>query len=296
MACPPQKLPAGAVVGKCPTCGRGGQLGERVNLEIPPTDSERWAVIGNTGSGKSELLKVLIAAWLAAGVPVVCFDVDNEMSRHGVNDPKASPGPLRDRCTVKEFLEDPDRWINRSDVSLAIVPEDPDDDAEHVARQFVAVAKWIRARGLRGRLAGLPALVLVIEEVGYFANQDKPTAPMQAAIRKMRGIMTKWRKQGVAVVLVSQYPSQIDNGVRTQVSRFVCFQVTKGSQRQALAIDTGAAFADSLQNLAEREYAVRELRGRRREDLGPSTFKGPRRDDASSTPRSVQHKQSKGAS
>lgn len=293
MACPPQK-PAGSIVGKCSHCGRGGQVGERVNLDLPPGDVERWAIIGNTGSGKSELLKTLIAAWLAAGVPVVCFDVDDEMSRHGAPDPKASRGPLRDRCTVKEFLEDPDRSINRPDVSLSIVPDDPDEEAEHVARQFVAVAKWIKARGQRGREAGLPALVLVIEEVGYFANPDKPPAGMQAAIRKLRGIMVKWRKRGVAVVLVSQYPSQIDSGVRSQVSRFICFQVTKGSQRQTLAVDTGHPFADALQNLEEREYAVREMRGRRREALAPSSFRAPRPDD-STAPRS-QRRNKEGAS
>jgi energy-coupling factor transporter ATP-binding protein EcfA2 len=288
MPCNAQR-PMASIIGRCSHCGRGGQVGERVNLEIAPTDVERWALIGNTGSGKSELLKMLIAAWLAAGIPVVCFDVDDEMSRHGVDDPRASRGPLRDKCTVREFLADPDRWINRADVSLAIVPEDPEEDAEHVARQFVAVAKWIKARGMTGRQSGLPALVLVIEEVGYFANPDKAPQAMAAAIRKLRGIMVKWRKKGVAVVLVAQYPSQIDSGVRTQVSRFVCFQVTKGSQRNTLAIDTGKPFADALKDLAEREYSVRDLRGRMREDLAPPPLRGPHR--ASSTdPRSSRRK------
>lgn len=270
---------AGVLSGKCPRCGRGGQQGsERVDLTVAPTDAERWAVVGNTGFGKSELVKQLIALWLAAGIPVVCFDVDNEMSRHATADPRASPGPLRDRCTVKEFLEDPDRWLNRRDVSLSIVPEDPDEDPEVVARQFVAVARWIKARGQRGREAGLPALVLVVEEVGYFANPEDATPGMKAAIRKLRGIMVKWRKRGVAVVLVSQYPSQVDSGIRTQVSRWICFNVTKASQRQTLAIDTGKPFADALKDLEPHEFAVRDLRAARiREDERPAPMRGPHR-------------------
>jgi hypothetical protein len=214
------------------------------------------------GSGKSELIKRLIHEWLAAGRVVVAFDVDDELSRHGAKLPGVTPGPLRDRCTVRELLADPDRWLGGRDVSLAVVPEDPNEDGDDVARQFVAFSKWVRIRARRGREAGLPDLVFVCEELGYWADPEEATGHVKAAIRRLKAIACKWRKQGVALVVCCQMLTQIPEKVRQQVSKFVCFQQVKASALSMLARETDRGFADSTVGLDVGEYVTRELRAR----------------------------------
>ncbi|HYO65132.1 MAG TPA: type IV secretory system conjugative DNA transfer family protein [Archangium sp.] len=258
-----------AVPGKCPTCGHGGPMNVQGDSLLHLVEGNHWCLLGRTGRGKSYLLKDLMRQWLELGHPVVAWDPEDELSQHGDRTITTELGPLRDRCTVSELLADPDRYLLRPDVSVAIVPDNPDEeDAEVLARQFIAITKWVRLRSQRGKAAGQKPLVLVLEEVGAWANPDKPPATVAKAIKRLTTIATRWRKRGMVMMLCAQIMPLVPRAARSQVSKWVVFQLPQSIDRNLLGRETSDDFAALTEKLDKGEFMVADVDGPRRMNMG----------------------------
>lgn len=216
----------------CSHCGSVLQL-PRADEKEGPTADDRWVFVGMTGTGKSTRHKELMAEWLKRGRAIVCWDVDDEYSQRGKKRPGVVLGPLRDRVTYGEFMADK-RIITAADLSLAVVPDDPDEMPELVAAQFMEFCPAVKARG---------NCILALDEMGYWAQASPRCA------EKLNTIATKWRKEGVAVSAAAQFLVQIPAGFRSQMTRLIAFKQAKSAHLRLLAEETSAEFARLVRRL-----------------------------------------------
>lgn len=182
----------------------------------------RVVVVGKTGSGKSHWVKAQCAQWMKSHRLIV-FDVCDEYSQHGRKG--EALGPLKERCTVDELLNDPREYLDRRRVALSVVSEgDPDE----VADDFLAVSQLLKHTG---------NVLFVVEEVGYFSD-------VKSAYERLKTVATMYRHHGVAVVFVSQRAVQVPKTARSQASAIVAFRQDEPDDLDALRLRCGTAIPD----------------------------------------------------
>lgn len=161
-------------------------------------------IVGKRGSGKSTRAKALIAEQLKAGARVLAFDPNDEYSRHGLVKEHVDLGPLRDRCTVEELLDNVGRggtWLERSNLSLAVVPESKDPDALAVDLADV-----------HERVAAVGDMVCVLDEVGLYRDTAATTLKVWGTQSRHYG------KRGSPVIACAQRMALIEKNMRDQCS------------------------------------------------------------------------------
>lgn len=171
------------------------------------TTRDRLVVIGKTGYGKSNWVKELCAQQIELGARVVAFDPCDEYSKSGRPRKTTKLGPLEQRCTASELVDDPERFLDREDLALSVYmdPEIGDDPAE-VAEQFQMVSPIVRRTG---------RILFIVEEVGYFEEHCRD---------RVKAVATLYRKEEVNAVLVAQRATQIPLTARSQASQIVSFR------------------------------------------------------------------------
>lgn len=188
---------------------------------------DRLVVVGKTGYGKSTWTKKLAAELYRARWRVLAFDPCDEYSKGGPANPNVAPGPLPYRCTVAELVARPE-LLDAPRLGLAVVSE---REPKQVARDFSTVASLCRHTG---------NLVLLVEEVGYFAEH---------AGESLKAVATLYRKYGIAAVFVAQRATQIPLTARSQASVVVAFRQDEPPDLEALALKCGDEFAAAVGNL-----------------------------------------------
>lgn len=192
------------------------------------TARDRLVVVGKTGYGKSRWVKTLCAELQARGRRIVVFDPCDEYSVQGRETDETELGPLRQRMTARELYRNPQALDART-LSLALVPDR--DDPQDVARDFERCAELVRATG---------GVVFVVEEVGYFAEH---------CASKLKAAATVYRKDGVAVVFVSQRAVQVPLTARSQASTIIAFHQDEPQDLAALDERCGRALPDIADKL-----------------------------------------------
>lgn len=168
---------------------------------------DRVVIVGKVGSGKSTYAKRLIAEQLSAGARALAFDPNDENSRHGEKKQHVDLGPLRDRCTVDELLANAARggtWLERADLSLAVVPESKMPDA--LAEDVEALHALVATEG---------DMVVLLEEMGLYRD----TAAM---ILRVWGTQSRhYGKKGSPLIACAQKLVLIEKSLRDQCSILV---------------------------------------------------------------------------
>lgn len=208
-----------------------------------PIASTRLCVVGKTGTGKSYWVKDYLRAALDRGVRVVVIDVCDEYSRSGVpRNGLTSDGPLRQRVTLADLNASPS-ILKDARLSLAVVPNDI-RSPRNMAHTFLTVIAMLRA-------VGKPTL-LVVDEVGRWTNpsadQGKPNKCHQARI-ELGTVATVDRKNGFALVCVSQSASHIPIDVRKQSDEWVCFLQDSQEDLEAMESRLGKEKAAEVSRL-----------------------------------------------
>lgn len=184
----------------------------------PPRPSTRMVVVGKTGTGKSYRVKEIVRGWLDRGVRVVAIDVCDEYSRQAMprGGSMTAEGPLRQRATLAQVVANP-ALLKDARLSLAVVPNDL-HSPRAMAHTFLVVEQMLRAIG--------KPTVIVVDEVGRWTNPGADTGkPNKCHLARiaLEGLATTGRKDGVALVTVSQSAAHIPANVRRQSDEWLAF-------------------------------------------------------------------------
>ena len=134
---------------------------------------------------------------------------------------------------MAELLEDPTRYLDWEQLTLAVVPsEDPED----CATDFVAVSRLVTLTG---------NLVFVVEEVGYF---------QQYCASKIDWLATQSRHHEVPCIFVAQRAVQVPKTARTQLTQLVSFRQDHPDDLKALADLAGEPFAADVSRLGRGQW------------------------------------------
>lgn len=214
---------------------------------------ERIGVAGMTRRGKSALLKAWCGWLMKRGRRLVVIDVDDEYSPEGQDrGEECALGPLRQRLTVAELLEElklNPEFLNRKDLALALVPEDPNEDPEEVAAQIMSVAPYLR---------DADALIIIFEEVGYWGEH---------AARLLHAAAARWGKRGHVPIFVGQCLTDCPEKARKQWSCIVTFQQVKPTDLDYLKRHAGEAVKRIVSVLLRLRCVVIDLDVPRPEDM-----------------------------
>jgi nucleoside-triphosphatase THEP1 len=182
-------------------------------LELDPRD--RLAILGKTGTGKSNLAKLLAAEMMRRGIRIVAYDPEDEWSQLGrERDGEVTLGPLIARITADELRFNGAAILDSEALALAVVP---DDDLDQAAADFEYLADLVKHTG---------HVCLIIDETG--------TLQLRAA-EKLDAVFTRWRKYSVPVVCIAQRAVQVPKTARGQLSQIICFRQDDVSDVAALA-------------------------------------------------------------
>lgn len=193
-------------------------------------------IVGKRGSGKSTRAKSLVAEQLDGGARVLAFDPNDEFSRHGKRKKHVDLGPLRDRCTVEELIDNAANggtWLRRADMSLAVVPEskDPEELAEDLA-------------DLHDLVSDVGDMVVVLEEMGLYRDSAANTLKVWGTQSRHYGV------NGSPLVACAQRMALIEKNLRDQCSRVVTGVQTDPEDldaiRKMVATSLGADGADAF--------------------------------------------------
>jgi energy-coupling factor transporter ATP-binding protein EcfA2 len=192
-------------------------------------------IVGKRGSGKSTHAKAMAAALVAEGARVVAFDVHDEYSKHGRASAAVTLGPLTQRCTVAELVDEPTR-LDHGALALAVVPEEK--TAEALAQSVVDVIDLCEATG---------ELVLMLDEVGFYAHGH--------ALDRLNVLATQSRHAAMPVVFVAQRTVQVPKTARTQASRIITFlQTNRDDLKELEELTEEPSFASRVKRLARGRF------------------------------------------
>lgn len=208
-----------------------------------PSASTRMVIVGKTGTGKSFWVKDYLRAALDRGVRVCAIDVCDEYSRSGVpRNGLTSDGPLRQRVTFSQLLAAP-QILKDARLSLAVVPDDI-RSPRAMAATFLAVVAMLRS-------VRKPTL-LVADEVGRWTDSSAdPRKPSKCHMAKieLEAVATVDRKNGLALICVSQSASHIPIDVRRQSDEWVCFLQDSREDVEAMEKRLGTELAAEVSRL-----------------------------------------------
>lgn len=201
---------------------------------LPIIAADRLAVVGISGTGKSNAAKKYIAAQLERGVRVVAFDPEDEWSKKGRASGQVRLGPLAERVAFEDFDRDPGRWLDLERLSLAVVPSDVDAEA---GEQFEGFVENVKHSG---------SICVVVEEVGGLMRDNRGA---QNAAIKLATKGRHWGDDGCPSLWVSQRMVDIPAGARAQLTQLETFLQTQEADLAALADRVDSTFAEQVKHL-----------------------------------------------
>lgn len=188
-------------------------------------------VIGKRGSGKSYRAKELLARELKAGARVACFDPHDEYSRLGRPSKQTNLGPLTQRVTVDQLLENPG-VLDRPDLACAFVPRSKQRKA--IAADFSEFQRLVINTG---------NLTVCADEVGEYDDVCRDD---------LETLATQSRHFEMPVIFVAQRATQVPRGARSQASSILCGKQDEEDDVKALAKRCGKDFAERVSRLPRR--------------------------------------------
>lgn len=212
------------------------------SLLLPPSSEVfRGAIVGVSGTGKSNAGKEWCAREMAAGRNVVAFDPEDEWSQGGRPSKRRKLGPLTARMSFEQFAQSPE-VLEAEGLALAVVPsDDPDLAAEECAE-------------LCGHVMAMGGLVLVLEEVGGYAFDGAGAA---AARKAINFVFTRGRHREVTPLALSQRLVHVPLTSRAQVNALQVFCQTDPDDLSAIDKRTNPEnFSERVANLPAGESLI----------------------------------------
>ena len=206
------------------------------------SDTSRSAIVGKSGTGKSNAAKAWLVAELERGRRVVVFDPEDEYSRHGRETGRVHLGPCRDRVTMEELELNPTAILSAPDLSLSVVPSDDENQAAKEAETLVEFAHRCEN------------FLLLFDEVGWFSFDNDEA---RRARRALNLVAQRGRHWGVPVVFVAQRLVHVPASARAQLTAVQTFTQTHPEDLRALQDLVGVSapdFADDVPHLAVGEF------------------------------------------
>lgn len=205
----------------------------------PLEPRDRVLFLGKTGSGKSHACKQLLARELKGGTRVVAFDVHDEYSKHGRASGQVTLGPLTQRVTVGELVQD-HTLLDREDLALSVVPT---LTAENGRERRIQCAHDFRY--LAGQVQDTGELLFVIEEVGFFGEE---------ASHDLIDVACQFRHCAVSVAMVAQCAVMVPKKARRQMSQLYTGRQDDPEDLDAIAkLTRDDDFAERVARLQPRE-------------------------------------------
>lgn len=174
----------------------------------------RFICLGETGSGKTSLMRVVIYATIVRGYAGFAYihDTKNIWAEY--------PRSVQMR-NVQEFLKR--GWFNTNDPPLVSFRGDPRNDmevsAEEVASFSLATAR--RGRIINGQWHTIPH-VCVIEELSEAASSGRKKLKAPSVLK----LIEQGRKMGVSLVGTTQSPANVPLDILRQASSIAFFRLT----------------------------------------------------------------------
>lgn len=188
-------------------------------MKLPASNETfRGAIVGKSGSGKSNAAKAWLARELKMGRRCVAFDWSGEYHR-GSTVELTKAGPLRDLCTVDELVFDPRKWLDREDLSLCVKSSGEADEAGEEFAEFIAA------------LMATGNAVVVADEFGRYGFDG---ANAEAAKAAANSIACDGRKRRLNPLFVSQRMVHIPLTARGECNAVEFFLQTSPPDLRAL--------------------------------------------------------------
>ncbi len=219
-------LPVRAVIGSA--------AGKPVVLDLV-ADGPHILIAGTTGSGKSELLRTLVAS-LACQVPPTALNFMLIDFKGG-----SALAPLADLPHTAGFLTD----LSRENVARALTSL----RAELRRRESLlakAQAGDLEAFNARASTGQLPRLAVVVDEFRMLADS------IPNAVEELMRIAALGRSLGLHLVMATQRPQgAVTADIRANVSACLCLRVQSAvDSREVVGCDDAAAFPASAPGMA----------------------------------------------
>lgn len=175
----------------------------------------RCCISANSGSGKSNLVSVMVEELNNIGLPFVVIDPDAEYE---------SFGKLRNVLVVSDNGGDirlGPRWIAETLDKLAqgysiVIDLGTLDELDQRAYYKSFVEKLFEAQGQRRQANRLQSLFLIVEEATIFAPQKMQKDCVSLAITKT--IARRGRKYGINWIVICQRPGDMEKDILAQAN------------------------------------------------------------------------------
>ncbi len=208
-----------------------------IGFELPAeVVTQRSAIIGRTGSGKSYTLRVLVEELVQAGLPVVVLDPMGSMYglRSSADGKKAGlpvtiiggehgDVPLEPSAgaVVADLVVDtPSAYI------LDLSSFDTNAEEDRFAEAFAH-------RLFRAKAANKTAMCLIVDEADRFAPQ-RPFKGQEKMLGAFSTLSRRARQRGLGLVLATQRPASLNKHVLTQSELLIVHQLTGPQDRDAV--------------------------------------------------------------
>ncbi len=256
--CPEAEAPdirtdGGETVTTAITVGTTAQ-GKPVSLPIEDLLTGRGAILGKSGSGKSNTASVVVEKLLAAGYGVLVVDVEGEYYGlkeqyellHAGADPECDVqvGPVHAEKLAALALEQHVPII--LDVSGYLDEGGPGEQATE-ARELVratAQALFVREKELK------QPFLLVVEEIHEFVPEG---GGLDDVGQQLVQIGKRGRKRGLGIVGLSQRPADVKKDFLTQANWLVWHRLTWENDTKVVGRILGSEYQDPVQDLADGE-------------------------------------------
>jgi len=235
----------------------GESSSERYELPVEDVLTGRGAILGKSGSGKSNSSSVIVEELLAAGQSVLVVDVEGEY--YGLKEEfELLHAGADDRCDVQVGPDHAEKLASlaleeRIPVILDLsgyVDESGPGEQSDAARDLVrrtAEALFTTERDLQRPFP------IIVEEIHEFV----PEGPALDALgQQLVQIAKRGRKRGLGIVGISQRPADVKKDLLTQADWLVWHRLTWDNDTKVVRKILGTDYDDPVQDLADGEAFV----------------------------------------
>jgi DNA helicase HerA-like ATPase len=201
--------------------------------------TDRWAVFGQTGSGKSSFLKSEV---LKGQTRVVIFDVADEYAREKIAQPAESLAAVRDQIAAG--------WQQGFRVAYNPFADPAAGKDATLALHRLARFLWEVQAPYHDRPRPDRKILLLIEEAAKAAPNEK----LPADRRMFEQLVFQGRHRGIDMALASQRPASVNYDYRSQAGISVYFRLEEKNDVQAALERLGREWESTLRGLQTHEY------------------------------------------
>lgn len=258
------------------TVGTAAGTDDPVELPVVEVLTGRGAILGKSGSGKSNTASVVVEELLEAGYPVLIVDTDGEY--YGLKEEyELLHAGADEECDIRVGPEHAEKVATLAleenvpiilDVSGYLDEDAAADLLRETARHLFAKEKKLKK-----------PFLLVVEEVHEYVPEG---GGMDETGRMLIKIGKRGRKHGLGIVGISQRPADVKKDFITQANWLVWHRLTWDNDTNVVGRIVGSEYGERVADLAAGEAFL--LTDWTDADVRRVGFKRKRTFDAGATP------------